>query len=164
MGFESTVQGLQDQPIQYHHGCVERLEYRHGKIPQGASRFKVQRNLKANIEIGHFKYAPHRSDTQGCCLIDFKTDCCSIQIENFMDSKQFQRLITWIFLITSWDFKCKDFGRCIDWLRLAAQSLYRTSGHPEVFTAIINAYIRLNYERKKNAFNLKLKLILPVLT
>ena len=31
----------------------------------------------------------------------------------------------------------KDFGRCIDWLRLAAQSLFRISGHPEVFTAII---------------------------
>ena len=30
---------------------------------------------------------------------------------------------------------CKDFGRCIDWLRLAAQSLYSISGHPEVFTA-----------------------------
>ena len=32
-------------------------------------------------------------------------------------------------------FNCKDFGRCIDWLRFAAQSLYRISGHPEVFTA-----------------------------
>ena len=31
----------------------------------------------------------------------------------------------------------KDFGRCIDWLLLASQSLYRISGHPEVFTAII---------------------------
>ena len=35
------------------------------------------------------------------------------------------------------NFNCKDFGRCVDWLRLAAQSLYRISGHPEVFTAII---------------------------
>ena len=57
---------------------VGRLEYRHGKIPQGASRFKEQRNLKANSEIGYFKYAPHRSDTQGCCLIDFGADCFSI--------------------------------------------------------------------------------------
>ena len=40
-------------------------------------------------------------------------------------------------MIRSWDFNCKDFGRCIDWLRLAAQSLFRISGHPEVFTAII---------------------------
>ena len=35
------------------------------------------------------------------------------------------------------NFNCKDFGRCIDWLRRAAQSLYRISGHPEVFTALI---------------------------
>ena len=40
-------------------------------------------------------------------------------------------------MIRSWDFNCKDFGRCIDWLRLAAQSLFRISEHPEVFTAII---------------------------
>ena len=41
-------------------------------------------------------------------------------------------------MIRSWDFNCKDFGRCIiDWLQLAAQSLFRISGHPEVFTAII---------------------------
>ena len=40
-------------------------------------------------------------------------------------------------MIRNWDFNCKDFGRRIDWLRLAAQSLYRISGHPEVFTAII---------------------------
>ena len=40
-------------------------------------------------------------------------------------------------MIRNWDFNCKDFGRCIDWLRLAAQSLYRISEHPEVFTAII---------------------------
>ena len=38
-------------------------------------------------------------------------------------------------MIRNWDFNCKDFGHCIDWLRLAAQSLYRISGHPEVFTA-----------------------------
>ena len=36
-------------------------------------------------------------------------------------------------MIRSWDFNCKDFGRCIDWLRLAAQSLFRISGHPKVF-------------------------------
>ena len=44
------------------------------------------------------------------------------------------------------NFNCKHFGRCIDWLRLAAQSLYRVSGHPEVFTAIIiifNIFIAL---------------------
>ena len=35
------------------------------------------------------------------------------------------------------NFNCKDFGCCIDWLRLATQSLYRISGHPEVLTAII---------------------------
>ena len=46
-----------------------------------------------------------------------------------------------IFMIRSWDFNCKDFGRCIDWLRLAAQSLFRISGHPEVFTAIIMGVI-----------------------
>ena len=41
-------------------------------------------------------------------------------------------------MIRNWDqFNCKDFGRCVDWLRLAPQSLYRISGHPEVFTAII---------------------------
>ena len=41
-------------------------------------------------------------------------------------------------MIRSWDFNCKDFGRCIDWLRLAAQSLFRISGHPQkFFTAII---------------------------
>ena len=34
-----------------------------------------------------------------------------------------------------------DFGRCIDWLRLAAQSLFRISGHPEVFTAIIKSLV-----------------------
>ena len=45
-----------------------------------------------------------------------------------------------IFMIRSWDFNCKDFGRCIDWLRLAAQSLFRITGHPEVFTAIIKVY------------------------
>ena len=39
-------------------------------------------------------------------------------------------------MIRSWDFNCKDFGRCIDRLRLAAHSLI-ISGHPEVFTAII---------------------------
>ena len=33
------------------------------------------------------------------------------------------------------NFYCKDFGHCIDWLQLAAQSLYRIFGHPEVFTA-----------------------------
>ena len=45
-------------------------------------------------------------------------------------------------MIRSWDFNSKDFGRCIDWLRLAAQSLFRISGHPEVFTAIIIIVIR----------------------
>ena len=35
-------------------------------------------------------------------------------------------------MIRSWDFNSKDFGRCIDWLQLAAQSLFRISGHPEV--------------------------------
>ena len=40
-------------------------------------------------------------------------------------------------MIMNWDFNCKDFGRCIDLLPLAAQPLYRISGHPEVFTAII---------------------------
>ena len=40
-------------------------------------------------------------------------------------------------MIRSWDFNGKDFGRCIDCLRLAAQSLFRISGHSEVFTAII---------------------------
>ena len=40
-------------------------------------------------------------------------------------------------MIRSWDFNCKDFGRCIDWLRLAAQSLFRISGHAEVFNSII---------------------------
>ena len=33
------------------------------------------------------------------------------------------------------NFNCKDFGRCIDSLRLAAQSLYRISGHPQESTA-----------------------------
>ena len=40
-------------------------------------------------------------------------------------------------MIGSWDFNCKDFGHGIDWLRLAAQSLFRISGHLEVFTATI---------------------------
>ena len=40
-------------------------------------------------------------------------------------------------MIRSWDFNCKNFGHCIDWLQLAAQSLFKISGHPEVFTAII---------------------------
>ena len=43
------------------------------------------------------------------------------------------------------NFNCKDFGHCIDWLRLAAQSLYRISGHPEVFTAIIKTIIQERY-------------------
>ena len=42
-----------------------------------------------------------------------------------------------IFMIRSWDFNGKDFGCCIDCLRLATQSLFRISGHREVFTAII---------------------------
>ena len=53
-----------------------------------------------------------------------------------MDSKQFKHLIKRIFLIHNYDFNCKDFGRCIDWLRLAAQSMFRISGHPELFTAV----------------------------
>ena len=40
-------------------------------------------------------------------------------------------------MIRSSEFNCMDFGRYIDWLRLAAQSLFKISGHPEVFTAII---------------------------
>ena len=43
----------------------------------------------------------------------------------------------------SWDFNCKDFGRCIDWLRLAAQSLLRICGHPEAFIAIMIYKIHL---------------------
>ena len=39
-------------------------------------------------------------------------------------------------MIRSSEFNCMDFGRYIDWLRLAAQSLFKISGHPEVFTAI----------------------------
>ena len=40
-------------------------------------------------------------------------------------------------MIRSSEFNCMDFGRYIDWLRLAAQSLFKISGHPEVFTAIM---------------------------
>ena len=47
-----------------------------------------------------------------------------------------------------WDFNCKDFNRCIDWLQLAAQSLFRISGHPEVFTAIIIMIITFASHRR----------------
>ena len=40
-------------------------------------------------------------------------------------------------MIRSSEFNCMDFGRYIDWLRLATQSLFKISGHPKVFTAII---------------------------
>ena len=39
--------------------------------------------------------------------------------------------------IRSSEFNCMNFGRYINWLRLATQSLFLISGHPEVFTAII---------------------------
>ena len=48
------------------------------------------------------------------------------------------------------NFNCKDFGRCIDWLWLAAQSLHRISGHPEVFTAIIIVIINNNNINNNN--------------
>ena len=35
-------------------------------------------------------------------------------------------------MIRNWDFNCKDFGRCIDWLRLGIQKF---------FTAIIINFI-----------------------
>ena len=40
-------------------------------------------------------------------------------------------------MISSSELNCMDFGRYVEWLRLAAQSLFKISGHPEVFTAII---------------------------
>ena len=53
-------------------------------------------------------------------------------------------------MIRSWDFNCKDFGGCIDWLRLAAQSLFRISGHPELNV--------ISFVKKKNVFNCFLKM------
>ena len=48
-------------------------------IPVYAEHNEVRANRMdariVNAEIGHFKYAVHRPDTQGCCLIDFKIDC-----------------------------------------------------------------------------------------
>ena len=40
-------------------------------------------------------------------------------------------------MIRNSEFNCMDFGRYIERLRLAAQSLFKISGHPEVLTAII---------------------------
>ena len=63
-------------------------------------------------------------------------------------------------MIRSWDFNCKDFGRCIDWLRLAAQSLFRISGHPEVFTAIVIIIMKislLKYSKQIVIFKLKVE-------
>ena len=56
-------------------------------------------------------------------------------------------------MIRSWDFNCKDFCRCIDWLRLAAQSLFRISGHPEVFTAIIIISLKALYKNNDKELN-----------
>ena len=54
-------------------------------------------------------------------------------------------------MIRSWDFNCNDFGRCIDWLWLAAQSLFRISGPPEVLTAIIIIIITSDFNMKVGA-------------